>query len=66
MKNNKKKFIGKAFVGIDVHKNNWKVCVLGDHGYRKEFSCDPIPSVLRSALVKLLPDFEFQCAYEAG
>jgi hypothetical protein len=24
MKINEKKFIGKAFVGIDVHKSNWK------------------------------------------
>ena len=25
-----KKIIGKAFVGIDVQKSNWKVCVLGE------------------------------------
>lgn len=66
MKNTKKNFIGKAFVGIDVHKSNWKVCVLGELRFRKEFSCDPDPKVLQTSLENLLPDFEFECAYEAG
>lgn len=66
MKIKKEIFIGKSFVGIDAHKNNWKVCVLGDHGFRKEFSCDPNPEVLRSSLLNLLPNFYFECAYEAG
>lgn len=66
MKINEKKFIGKAFVGIDVHKSNWKVCVLGKLNFKKEFSCDPYPKALETSLKNLLPDFEFECAYEAG
>jgi transposase len=63
---NEKKFIGKAYVGIDVHKNSWKVCILGDGGFKKEFSCNPEVSVLENSLKNLLPKFEFECAYEAG
>ena len=66
MKINEKKFIGKAFVGIDVHKSNWKICVLGELNFKKEFSCDPYPKALETSLKNLLPDFEFECAYEAG
>lgn len=62
----KKKTIGTAYVGIDVHKNNWKVCLLGELGFRKEFSCEPESKVLFKSLIKLLPDFYFECAYEAG
>ena len=40
MKINEKKFIGKAFVGIDVHKSNWKVCVLGELNFKKEFGLE--------------------------
>lgn len=66
MKNIEKAFIGKAFVGIDVHKNSWQVCVLGEVGFRKEFSCDPETKVLIKSLQNLLPNFSFDCAYEAG
>jgi transposase len=66
MGNLSKDFIGKAFVGIDVHKNSWKVCVLGDVGFKKEFSCDPETKVLVKSLENLLPKFSFDCAYEAG
>ncbi|MFT6716959.1 MAG: transposase, partial [Saprospiraceae bacterium] len=55
-----------AFVGIDVHKNSWKVCVLGDIGFKKEFSCNPETQVLISSLLKILPEFQFKCTYEAG
>jgi transposase len=66
MKDTERKFIGKAFVGIDVHKNNWKVCLLGDLGFKKQFSCDPDTKVLVKSLRNLLPNFSFECAYEAG
>lgn len=66
MKNTNNNFIAKAFVGIDVHDKSWKVCLLSNAGYRKEFSCRPETEVLLKTLRKLLPDFEFECAYEAG
>jgi len=66
MKKIEKVFIGHAYVGIDVHKNSWKVCVLGDIGFKKEFSCDPLSKALVSSLQNCLPNFSFECAYEAG
>lgn len=66
MKNTEKEFIRKSFVGIDVHKNSWKVCFLGDIGFKKEFSCDPTSKALVSSLQNCLPNFSFECAYEAG
>lgn len=62
MKNTEKGFVGKAFLGIDVHKNSWKVCVLGKVGFRKEFSCDPETKVLMKSLQNMLPNFLFDCA----
>lgn len=61
-----KQFIGTAFVGIDVHDKSWKVCLLGDMGFKKEFSCSPETKTLITSLRKFLPDFQFECAYEAG
>jgi len=66
MKSTKNKFNGTAFVGIDVHKNSWKVCLLSEGGFKKEFSCNPETQVLISSLLKLLPNFYFKCTYEAG
>ncbi|NQY10018.1 MAG: IS110 family transposase [Flavobacteriales bacterium] len=66
MKSTKNKFNGTAFVGIDVHKNSWKVCLISEGGFKKEFSCNPETQVLISSLLKLLPEFQFKCTYEAG
>jgi transposase len=66
MKTTKIKFNGTAFVGIDVHKNSWKVCLLSEGGFKKEFSCNPETQVLISSLLKILPEFQFKCTYEAG
>ena len=56
----------ESSIGIDVHKSYWKVCVLGELKFKKEFSCDPNTKALQTSLENLLPDFEFECAYEAG
>ena len=37
MKITKKKVIGKAYVGIDVHKTSWKVCVLSSGGFKRKW-----------------------------
>ena len=66
MKKLKKDFIGTAYVGIDVHERSWKVCLLGDLGFMKQFSCEPSTDVLVSSVKHVLPDFKFECAYEAG
>jgi hypothetical protein len=62
MKKNKTNFIGLAFAGIDVHKNSWKVSILGDIGFKKEFSCDPTSKALVCSLQNCLPNFSFNCA----
>lgn len=66
MEKSQNNFIATAFVGIDVHDKSWKVCVLSYAGFKKEFSCKPETQILITTLRKLLPDFTFECAYEAG
>ena len=66
MKESQSKFIETAHVGIDVHKRSWKVCLLGNFGFMKQFSCKPDVPTLVKSLQKLLPNFYFECAYEAG
>ena len=66
MEKSQNNFIATAFVGIDVHDKSWKVCLLSDAGYRKEFSCKPETEVLLKTLRNFLPNFKFECAYEAG
>jgi len=66
MKESQSNFIETAYVGIDVHKRSWKVCLLGNFGFMKQFSCKPDVPTLVKSLQKLLPNFYFQCAYEAG
>lgn len=66
MEKSQTKFIETAYVGIDVHKRNWKICLLGNFGFMKQFSCAPnVPDLVKS-LRNVLPDFYFECAYEAG
>jgi len=56
----------KIFVGIDVHKTNWKVTVLGEHISYNTFSQDPDPDTLYKYLSKHFPQAEYYSAYEAG
>ena len=35
MKTTKIKFNGTAFVGIDVHKNSWKDCLISEGGFTR-------------------------------
>jgi hypothetical protein len=40
----KKRFAGQQFfIGIDVHKSNWKVTIRSGDVYLKTFSMDPDP-----------------------
>lgn len=56
----------KIYLGIDVHKTNWKVTVLGEHVSFQTFSQDPNPDLLYQYLQKRFPDAEYYSAYEAG
>lgn len=54
------------YVGIDVHKKNWGVCILGEQLEHKVFSQPPKPEVLVNYLCKYFPGADYYSAYEAG
>lgn len=56
----------KIYVGLDVHKTNWKVTILGEHISHKTFSQDPNPDILYQYLNKHFPGGEYYSAYEAS
>jgi len=56
----------KIYLGIDIHKTNWKVTVMGQYMSYKTFSQDPCPDSLYKYLNKHFPDAEYYSAYEAG
>ncbi len=65
--NTKPDFTGQhLFVGIDVSKNSWKVCILTQHVEHKTFTQPPKPEVLASYLQRHFPGAHYRCAYEAG
>ncbi len=60
-------YTGEAvYVGIDVHKKNWGVCILTEHLEHKVFSQPPRPEVLANYLYKHFPNADYYSAYEAG
>ena len=54
------------YVGIDVHKKNWSICILNDLLEHKVFSQDPDPSILVNYLQRNFPDANYYSSYEAG
>lgn len=54
------------FVGIDVHKKNWKVNIRTDKIDHKTFTMDPEPSILSEYLRRNFPGGQYYSAYEAG
>ena len=56
----------KIFVGIDVHKKSWKVCILHEKSFQKTFSQDPDPVILYNYLSRSYPGATYYSAYEAG
>lgn len=54
------------YVGIDVHKKNWGVCILTEHLEHKVFSQPPRPEVLANYLYRHFPNADYHSAYEAG
>jgi transposase len=62
-----KTFEGQTiYSGIDYHKKNWKVTILGEECEHKTFSQDPSPDVLASYLKKHFPGARYRAVYEAG
>lgn len=56
----------KVFIGIDMHKTNWIVSILGEHVAHKTFSQDPNADALSAYLNKHFPEATYYSAYEAG
>lgn len=54
------------FVGIDVHKKNWKVTFRYNGREMDTCSMPPSPSKLLAYLQSRYPNAEYRCVYEAG
>jgi transposase len=60
-------FEGQSFyVGIDYHKKNWRVTILGDKYEHKTMTTDPKPEHLATYLTKHFPGGNYHAVYEAG
>lgn len=63
----KKSFKGhNIYVGIDVHKKNWSICILSDVLEHSYFSQDPSTKVLVNHLHRNYPGANYFSSYEAG
>jgi transposase len=63
----KDSFKGQSFyVGIDYHKKNWKVTILGEQYEHKTMSQDPDPALLADYLKRNFPGASYHAVYEAG
>ncbi len=60
-------FKGQSFfVGIDVHKKNWRVTILMQDMELNTFAMNPSPEELAKHLHQRYPGGDFKSAYEAG
>ena len=64
---NEKAFVGQSiFVGIDVHKKEWKISVMTEEIHCKTFSAPPEADKLSNYLRRNFPGAAYYSAYEAG
>lgn len=64
---NEKLFDGQSiYVGIDCHKKNWTVTILGEQYEHKTMSQNPDPETLASYLRRNFPGADYSAVYEAG
>jgi transposase len=54
------------YIGIDVHKKSWSICILTDHFEHKTFSQPPDVGVLVNYLKRNFPGATYHAVYEAG
>lgn len=60
-------FTGQTvYVGIDVGKKSWKVCVVVGDRQHRVFSQNPDGHVLAAYLRRMFPHARYRCVYEAG
>jgi transposase len=64
---NEKLFDGQSiYVGIDCHKKNWTVTILGEQYEHKTMIQNPDPDILASYLKRNFPGAAYNAVYEAG
>lgn len=56
----------QIYVGLDVHKKSWSVCIYINSRLYKSFSQDPDVKILYRYLCRNFPEGGYHCAYEAG
>jgi len=67
VQSNKLNFEGQnIYVGIDVHKKDWTVCVFSEHLEHKKFSQPPSVDALKTYLHRHFPGATYYSVYEAG
>ncbi len=54
------------YVGMDVHKKSWSICILTKQFEHKTFTQPPDPSVLANYLYRNFPGAAYHAVYEAG
>ncbi|MDR3696603.1 IS110 family transposase [Mucilaginibacter sp.] len=54
------------FVGMDVHKNSWKICIRNEGMELKTFSQQPSVKTLSNHLKENYPSATYKVVYEAG
>jgi transposase len=63
----KDSFKGQSFyIGIDTHKKNWIVTILGEQYEHKTYSQNPDPELLAGYLNRNFPGASYHAVYEAG
>ena len=56
----------KIFIGIDVHKDSWRVATAPEVGVVKGHTQSPSAKELLDFLKKHYPDGEYHAVYESG
>jgi len=54
------------YIGLDIHKKNWKTSIFTKDFEHKTFSQDPEPDILVNYLHRNFPGANYHAAYEAG
>lgn len=55
-----------VYVGLDISKKSWKVCIYVGKYFHRQFTQPPQPEVLVNYLKRNFPGGRYHCVYEAG
>lgn len=56
----------RFYIGLDVHKKNWTVCIRNSGLFLKKFSMNPAPAELYKYMKRNYPGGTYYSVYEAG